>query len=149
MSVNARVGGCKICRREDCAAIDAQLVLGRPLRAIAAQFVVPRATLHTHSKHVSGIVQRAVTHQVQAYARDLHHSLREAQREVLMILRSARTSGHSLTALKAAAELRAILEVGRKLLAKSTDAKANGKAKAPAEPPEVEIVYEEEPHAVA
>lgn len=120
-------GSCKICGREDRASIDGALLLGRPLRVIASEFGLSRSSLHRHTRHIAGTAERAVSRATAAYTRELHSCLRDARKQVLMILTSARLSGDGALALQAAAELREIAETTRKLLARATDRKRNSK----------------------
>jgi hypothetical protein len=65
-------GTCKICRDPRCPDVDAAPLLGRPLRAVAAEFGLARSTLHSHTrKHLRGVAERAVTRMTAAYTRDL------------------------------------------------------------------------------
>jgi hypothetical protein len=136
-------GRCSICERPDRAAIDGALLAGKPFRVVAAQFSVPRATLHAHcKKHVRGVAERALMRATAAYTTDLRCCLRRTQSELLIILSEARKAGNADVALRTAAELRALSESLRKLLTRSVESKRNGKPAANAAP-EVELVYQE------
>jgi hypothetical protein len=121
--------------------MDGALLLGRPLRAVAGDFGLSRSALHRHlRKHVRGTVEAAVARATATYTRDLRSYVRRVQNEVLAILTGARQSGDAALALQAAAEARAISESMRKLLRMAGPKPEEKRA---AEPPEVEIHYQE------
>jgi transposase-like protein len=118
---------CRICGREDRAEIDAGLLLGRPLRAIASEFGVSRSSLHRHSRHVSGAVARAASRVSAAYTRDLRAWIRQAQEMVLGIMKEAKLRGDAQTALAAGREVRENAKVMARLILKTPDGKVKPK----------------------
>lgn len=71
------------------------------------------------------------------YTRNLRRYVERVQAEVLQVLTHARQSGDSATALKAAAEARAIAETARKLLIRAPATKTSAKPAGDL-PPEVQ-----------
>ena len=122
---------CGICRRTDRAAIDAGLLLGRPLRVIAQEFALSRSTLHRHSRHVSGAVARAASRVSAAYTRDLRAWIRQAQEMVLGIMKEAKQGGDAQTALAAGREVRENCRVMARLVLKTPDPKKAGAVETP------------------
>jgi hypothetical protein len=145
MTTANKRGCCKVCADARRPQIDAALLL-RTLRDVEREFSLSRSTLAKHKKkHVRGALEAGIAKATAAYTRGLRKYLSQVQGEVLAVLTAARTKGDSATALEAAREARAIAETSRKLLARSVEAKPNGKSAA--NPlPEIEVTYQGTSH---
>lgn len=134
-------GACRICQHPKTAEITAALILGKPLRAVAKEFSLKTSTLGRHArKHVQGAAKRALERVTVAYSRDLQRYMRKAQEETMQILSAARVSGNSELALQAVKEIRENTETMRRLLTRTSEAKASAKPTAPM--PEIEVIYQ-------
>ncbi len=144
LATASKRGACKVCADPRRAEIDSQLLLGRPLRAVAGQFQIPLSTIGRHSqRHLKGPTERAIARVSEAYARNLRRYVEKIQNEVLSVLTSARTAGDSATALKAAAEARALADAARKILILPRTNEIKASKKRPGPPPEIEVAYME------
>lgn len=129
---------CKICEHPQRARLDGALLLGKPFRVIAKEFGVARSTLHTHSKHIRGGIERAAARVTIAYSRKLCSYVNQLQDEMLKVCQSARVEGNLQAAIDAAKAGREIAETGRKLLLKTPVEKAKGRPGVP----EIVVEYE-------
>jgi hypothetical protein len=116
-------GGCRICADERRPAVDAALALGRSLRTVAQQFGLSRTLVHRHSRHISGVMERAAARVSADYAKSLRSYLGKLQEEMLTVARAARLAGAHETAIEAVRAGREIAETARKLLTRTPDAR--------------------------
>lgn len=132
---------CTICQHAQRTEIDARLLLGTPLRTVAKEFSLKRSTLGRHlQRHVKQAGELALARATASYSRHLRQHMEKIQEETLQIVTAAKAKGDLQLALQAVREARQNSDVMRKLL---TRADPQGKAKRPAEAPEIQIVYGE------
>ena len=113
---------CTICSHPDRAAIDAALVGGGVLAAIAAKYrVSPDAMERHNAAHLPRALVRAQAAQEVAHADDLLAQVRSLQDRALAILGTAEQAGDLKVALGAIREARGNLELLAKLLGELDD----------------------------
>jgi hypothetical protein len=63
--------GCRICQRADVHTINAALVHGEPLRALARRYAIPKTSLVRHARHVAQRTEKETTMTTTTAARTL------------------------------------------------------------------------------
>jgi predicted RNase H-like nuclease (RuvC/YqgF family) len=102
---------CSTCRRTDRERIDAAIVTGTPLRAIARQFETSKDAVHRHSDHVVARVATAHEARETASATTLLAKAAELESKARHLLEKSEQRGQLGTSVAALRELRQIVEL--------------------------------------